>query len=451
MRLVTAFGAMDAPDPENMPPLVDELDLWVTATDLDGKKLRDRSSGTRPLERRLRQPLPLPASRRRTGATTSSDRDNSFLAFAARCTSAFPFAFEAMRLSAPPGLPERRSPTRTGRASIPTTRRTSSRRAASRTAASSTTSRSGTPPARSVGRRAPLPVDRKLIYVEPDPSAAAAEPRPEPQDWNGLQTAQAAAAEDPARRGHPRRPPGGAEPQPRDRAGARHRSRAATDPSSTSSIQTRSRSSRRRLGGLGRAVARPDDRAPATGARRMRRYHRLKVRGARRLPRAARRSRPGARSRLGRVARRALPRPRVEGLALRRAARRPSSLSENRLLLDFSLPYRWRRLDYVLKRLGASSPPTIPRSSRARARPACGLTPDELPAERDAAASRSSSSARGSPPPRTCSTPPTASSPREGPLPPLLGRARHRQRADVALDPRHPRRPRDAGARGERR
>ena len=41
-----------------------------------------------------------------------------------------------------------------------------------------------------VGRRAPLPVDRKLVFVEPDPSTGAGEPPA--GDWNGLQTAQAA-------------------------------------------------------------------------------------------------------------------------------------------------------------------------------------------------------------------------------------------------------------------
>ena len=82
--------------------LVDDLDLYVTATDIEGVPLPLQLSDAVVYERRHRNVLHfcyLP--RHLTEAGDRNDLDaphNPFLAYAARCTSAFPFAFEPMCL-----------------------------------------------------------------------------------------------------------------------------------------------------------------------------------------------------------------------------------------------------------------------------------------------------------------------------------------------------------------
>ena len=84
-------------------PLVDELDLFVTATDLRGLQVPIRVADDVIQERRHRNVFRfLYATRYASGGEPRNDfhaRDNPFLAFAARCTSAFPVAFEPMRLN----------------------------------------------------------------------------------------------------------------------------------------------------------------------------------------------------------------------------------------------------------------------------------------------------------------------------------------------------------------
>jgi patatin-related protein len=115
-KLVEAFEGMDdavKDRPGNAwRPLVPELDLFVTTTDIAGVPLPLRLSDGVVHERRHRgvfhfrfkheEPRQAPAKdgEERTSAPSDFVRAyNPFLAFAARCTSAFPFAFEPMRLA----------------------------------------------------------------------------------------------------------------------------------------------------------------------------------------------------------------------------------------------------------------------------------------------------------------------------------------------------------------
>jgi patatin-related protein len=106
LKLLEAFEGMDessAPRKETEEsPLVDELDLFVTSTDLQGVVLPIRLSDDLVYERRHRNVLHFVYSApSMSGEQTRNDffaAYNPFLAYAARCTSSFPFAFEPMCL-----------------------------------------------------------------------------------------------------------------------------------------------------------------------------------------------------------------------------------------------------------------------------------------------------------------------------------------------------------------
>jgi patatin-related protein len=92
----------------NASPLVGELDLFVTATDIEGVPLPMSLKDNVIYERRYKNVFHFryaPDLQSETDATANLSRDDfkksddPFLAFAARCTSSFPFAFEAMRLA----------------------------------------------------------------------------------------------------------------------------------------------------------------------------------------------------------------------------------------------------------------------------------------------------------------------------------------------------------------
>ena len=385
-------------------------------------------------------------ARRRTARTTSRPRTtrSSRSPPAARRRSRSPS--EPMTLNDIEDFAERRRATsRTGRASTPTTPRPTSRRASSRTAASSTTSRSATRPARSCGRRAPLPVDRKLIYVEPDPSPTPAPPDPAAPavDWNGIADGAGRGAEDPARRGDPRRHPDGA-----DSATARSSGRAT---SSSARAPTRSSTAyvsavafedvsgatwadlsleaHDPVAQLGPGVR---DLSPAEGAR------------PRRLPRARSSSaRPGStpnRTTCSRCTTSCAPgRTRASP-----SSRRAGSLSENHLLIDFSLPYRWRRLSFVLKKLKQLAL-RRPRGRSARALPGCGLELDALPGGRRAGRAARAAARRHHGRGRALRGR-AAARRTAGAAHRVAGGARHRARRP-ADDPREPRRRRHAGER----
>ena len=89
-------------DPEATPsPFVDELDLYVTATDIRGLWLPVPLADTQAHEYRYRTVFRFYHSTVDAKEDWSQDflqGNNPFLAFAARATSSFPFAFEPIKL-----------------------------------------------------------------------------------------------------------------------------------------------------------------------------------------------------------------------------------------------------------------------------------------------------------------------------------------------------------------
>ena len=105
-KLLDALDGMEDPDSmdkkEINSPFVEELDLFVTATDISGLTLPIRLANGVVNERRHRNVFHFAyASGNASGERCNdfSRRFNPFLAFASRCTSSFPVAFEPMRLS----------------------------------------------------------------------------------------------------------------------------------------------------------------------------------------------------------------------------------------------------------------------------------------------------------------------------------------------------------------
>src|SRR6266566_3255957 len=100
----------EEPAAEDQPsPFVEELDLFVTTTDIEGIPLPIQLADGVVYERRYRNvfhfryaPDPRPKQDRTDGEDFRRDdfrkTHDPFLAFAARCTSSFPFAFDAMQL-----------------------------------------------------------------------------------------------------------------------------------------------------------------------------------------------------------------------------------------------------------------------------------------------------------------------------------------------------------------
>ena len=103
-RLLEAFDGMDrsAPKSQDAPsPFVDELDLYVTATDIRGLWLPVPLADAEAHEYRYRTVFRFYHSTLETKEDWSQDflqGNNPFLAFAARATSSFPFAFEPIKL-----------------------------------------------------------------------------------------------------------------------------------------------------------------------------------------------------------------------------------------------------------------------------------------------------------------------------------------------------------------
>ena len=106
-ELLKAFNEMDKTTPtreeQAESPYVDELDLFVTSTDLQGVVLPMSLSDSFVYEKRHRNVMHFVYSEPGvSGEPTRNDfhrKFNPFLAYAARCTSSFPFAFEPMALS----------------------------------------------------------------------------------------------------------------------------------------------------------------------------------------------------------------------------------------------------------------------------------------------------------------------------------------------------------------
>jgi patatin-related protein len=117
-KLLDAFDGMDKLNTSQQEidesPFVDELDLFVTSTDLQGVVLPIRLSDDLVYERRHRNVMHFVYSERSvSGEDTRNDffaSYNPFLAFAARCTSSFPFAFEPMCLTDINSIVRRKDP-----------------------------------------------------------------------------------------------------------------------------------------------------------------------------------------------------------------------------------------------------------------------------------------------------------------------------------------------------
>jgi patatin-related protein len=94
--LLSALGEMDGKP--SKAPLVDEVDLFVTATDLRGLETRLKLADDVVMEKRHRNVFHFCASPY-LERNDFEKKFNPFLAFAGRCTAAFPIAFEPMRLA----------------------------------------------------------------------------------------------------------------------------------------------------------------------------------------------------------------------------------------------------------------------------------------------------------------------------------------------------------------
>lgn len=100
-QLLKALEGMDEKASPGPSCLVDELDLFVTTTDIEGLVAPIRLADRMVHERRHRKVFPFRYTTQYSAGVRRNDfdrKDNPFLAFAARCTSSFPFAFEPMRL-----------------------------------------------------------------------------------------------------------------------------------------------------------------------------------------------------------------------------------------------------------------------------------------------------------------------------------------------------------------
>jgi patatin-related protein len=100
--LLDAFDAVERSNPgagERASAFVRELDLWVTTTDLRGVVLPLKIEGGVAFERRYRNVFHFVYGTQEASGGDRTDfkkANNPMLAFAARCTSAFPFAFKPM-------------------------------------------------------------------------------------------------------------------------------------------------------------------------------------------------------------------------------------------------------------------------------------------------------------------------------------------------------------------
>src|SRR5436190_507879 len=191
-------------------PHVDELDLFITTTDIEGLPLPLRLSDTVVYERRHRNVFHFRYGTRAAIGYERNDflADNDpFLAFAARCTSSFPFAFEPMRLCdidevldrfpAYDNKEKRKDSVKAwtpffGENVHPLTKKTVDYSQHSYVDGSYLYNKPFTYTTEALTRRdAPVPVDRKLIYIEPSPEHPEDEP-PRKEKYQALENVKAA-------------------------------------------------------------------------------------------------------------------------------------------------------------------------------------------------------------------------------------------------------------------
>jgi patatin-related protein len=199
-KLLEALDGMGAdPGGGAESPLVDELDLWVTTTDVRGLEVPLDLFDRVVTEKRYRKVFHFGYRNRLAGGGepdrgTFRRRQNPILAFAARCTSAFPFAFEPMELAdtdavrsalAGGGPPPKDDPlwSRQFDEYAPPGHREAPDPSLYRQRAFADGGYLDNKPFSWAvdtlpRRRADLPVDRRLVYVDPDPGAAGVTPHP---------------------------------------------------------------------------------------------------------------------------------------------------------------------------------------------------------------------------------------------------------------------------------
>lgn len=207
LKLLDALDGMDRKSEEarqKPSPLVDELDLYITATDIRGLALPIRLADTVVYERRHKNVFRFKyMTPNATGSAVNEFRKelNPFLAFAARTTSSFPFAFEPVRLSDIRELLDHSEVHRAAKEKFkpdsPLIRRFFQDNLTQDIELGSVNydlrsfadggyldNKPFSHATSTLGRRTPtVPVDRKLIYVEPSPEHPEREVQPdEPPD-----------------------------------------------------------------------------------------------------------------------------------------------------------------------------------------------------------------------------------------------------------------------------
>jgi patatin-related protein len=191
-KLLKSLNDMEKENPSKQhfqSPYVDELDLFITATDIAGVPVPLRLSDSVVYERRHRNVFHFKYAKEAVVGDDFNDfvaSLNPFLAFAARCTSSFPFAFEPMRLSDIDEILELTDRTaQFGRSDAKAWQRFFQEELDPKTGAPVRPTRFAQ---RSFGdggyldnkpfsyatemlmhRQSEVPVDRKLIYIEPSP------------------------------------------------------------------------------------------------------------------------------------------------------------------------------------------------------------------------------------------------------------------------------------------
>jgi patatin-related protein len=189
--LVEALAKISGDERDISSPLVDELDLWVTSTDLNGLELPIQLSNATTRERRYGNRYRFRFSRK-DRLNDFNKQAAPFIAYAARSTSAFPFAFEPGRLDM---LVPWGNLHQSWRRFYPDYRNDLEQPFASRQFADGgiLDNKPFSYATETLARRhASIPVERKLIYIEPDPAELNPRAGPSGKDWSAIETAAAA-------------------------------------------------------------------------------------------------------------------------------------------------------------------------------------------------------------------------------------------------------------------
>jgi patatin-related protein len=199
LKLLDAFKLQSKPENQLGGAIAEEVDLYVTTTDIRGSKVTLRLFDNVVDELRYKQNFHFSCDH----AADHNDftaTNNPFFAFAARCTSSFPFAFEPMTLAAVTRLAGLTDDTALSqwRDFFPNLPVDEVERSKHIHRAFGDGGYLDNKPFSYVAdvlaqRQAAMPLERKLIYVEPAPQHLKAKDMPEPgQEPDALQNALAA-------------------------------------------------------------------------------------------------------------------------------------------------------------------------------------------------------------------------------------------------------------------